>query len=98
MHLRTLALATLLVASPIAAPAQMVSTPAELRSFDVTIRRFDPTGPAGNGQLFVLPVNSPDAEHAIASTLANAAAFSRKTDGAGRPAPVAFMAVKVERR
>ena len=98
MPLRALALAALLAAAPVAATAQTVSTPADLKRFDVTVRRFDPAGPAENGQLFVLPVDSPDAEHAIASTLANAAAFSAKTDGAGHVAPVAFMAVKVERR
>ncbi len=98
MPLRSLVLAALLAAGPVAAAAQTVSTPADLQRFDVTIRRFDPAGAGGNGQLFVLPVNSPDAEHAIASTLANAAAFSRKTDGAGQPASVAFMAVKVQRR
>ena len=90
--------AVLRAAAPVAASAQMVATASDLSRFDVTVRRFDPAGPPGNGQLFVLPVNSPDAEHAIASTLANAAAFSRKTDDAGRPAPVAFMAVKIERR
>ena len=98
MPLRSLALAVLLAAGPVAAAAQAVSTQADLQRFDVTIRRFDPAGAAENGRLFVLPVDSPDAEHAIASTLANAAAFSRKIDGAGRPASVAFMAVKVQRR
>ena len=91
-------LAAVAVAVPAAASAQTVATPADLKRFDVTIRRFDPAGPAGNGQVFVLPVDSPDAEHAIASTLANAAAFSTKTDRSGRPASVAFMAVRVERR
>ena len=80
-----------------AASAQTVQTQAELKHYEVTIRRFDPTqGPAA-GELFVLPVDSPDEEHAIASTIANASAFSRKTE-AGRPLPVAFMAVRVEPR
>ena len=91
-------LAAAALAPAAAASAQTVQSPSELKHYDVTIRRFDPTGPAGNGQVFVLPVDSPDAEHAIASTIANASAFSMKTDGAGRAAPVAFMAVKVERR
>ena len=89
--------AAAMAALPAAASAQMVRTQAELKHFNVTIRRFDPGQPQATGQLFVLPVDSPDAEHAIASTLANAAAFSRKAD-AGRPLPVAFMAVRVEPR
>lgn len=97
MKTPSLLLAAVLVASPLAASAQKVSTPADLKRFDVTVRRFDPAGPAGNGQLFVLPVDSPDAEHAIASTIANAAAFSKKAE-AGQPLPVAFMAVRVEPR
>ena len=95
---RKLALAASLAVVPAAASAQMVQTSTELKHYDVTIRRFDPNGPAGNGQLFVLPVDSPDAEHAIASTIANASAFSMKTDGAEHPTRTAFMAVEVERR
>lgn len=82
---------------PVAASAQMVQTQAELKHYDVTIRRFDPAQGPNNGQLFVLPVDSPDAEHAIASTIANASAFSRKTN-AGQPMPVAFMAVRIDQR
>ncbi len=82
---------------PLAASAQMVGSPADLKHYSVTIRRFDPTQGAAGGQLFVLPVDSPDEEHAIASTIANAAAFSKKM-AAGRVQPVAFMAVQVERR
>ena len=78
--------------------AQMtVSTPSELKKFNVTIRRFDPAQGPHSGQEFVLPVDSPDEEHAIASTLANAASFSRKVEG-GRALPVAFMAVRVSPR
>ena len=71
-------------------------TPA-LTDFVVTVCRFDPAdGPEG-GELFELPVRSPDAEHAIASTLANAASWPGKVAG-GQPAPVAFIAVKLEQR
>jgi hypothetical protein len=49
------------------------------------------------GQDYVLPVDSPDAEHAVASTTANAASFTRKTEG-GKPLPVAFTCIKVEPR
>ncbi len=82
---------------PLAAFAQMVGSPADLHHYNVTVRRFDPTQGPMSGQLFVLPVDGPDAEHAIASTIANAAAFSKKTE-AGQVQPVAFMAVKVEPR
>ena len=83
------------LAIPAAASAQ-VRDPGQLKPYNVTIRRFDPAKPAA-GQLFVLPVDSPEEEHAIASTIANASAFSKKTEG-GRPLPMAFMAVKVEPR
>ncbi len=51
----------------------------------------------GHGQDHVLPINSPDDEHAIASTTANAASIKTKTGG-GRPLPVAFTCVKFEPR
>ncbi len=74
-----------------------VRNAAGLTKFDVTIRRFDPAqGPAG-GEEFVLPVDSPDEEHVIASTLANAASWPGKVAD-GQPLPVAFMAVRVTRR
>jgi hypothetical protein len=74
-----------------------VRTAAELTKFDVTIRRFDPAQGPASGQEFVLPVDSPDEEHAIASTLANAASWPGKVAD-GQPLPVAFMAVHVARR
>ena len=70
---------------------------ADLKPFNVTIRVFDPTKGMAAGQDYVLPVDSPDAEHAIASTTANAASFTVKTEG-GKPLPVAFTCVKVEPR
>ena len=51
-----------------------------LQPFACTIRVFDPA----SGETIkehVLPVDSPDAEHAAASTLANAASFTPKTNG-----------------
>ncbi len=69
----------------------------ELKPFDVTIRVFDPTKGMEDGQDYVLPVDSPDAEHAVASTMANAASFTRKVEG-GKPLPVAFTCIKVEPR
>ena len=72
-------------------------TGTDLKPFAVTVRVFDPAKGLGSGRDYVLPVDSPDAEHAAASTLANAASFTRKTDG-GVALPVAFACVKVEPR
>lgn len=72
-------------------------TKTDLKSFKVTIRVFDPTKGLESGQDYVLPVDSPDAEHAIASTTANAASFTKKADG-GKALPVAFTCIKVEAR
>ncbi|WP_267421467.1 hypothetical protein [Methylobacterium sp. GC_Met_2] len=69
----------------------------QLKPFNVTIRVFDPTKGMESGQDYVLPVDSPDAEHAIASTTANAASFTRKAEG-GKALPVAFTCIKVEAR
>ena len=97
-HLITLALAAVSVTPAIPACAQMpVQTAAALKKFNVTIRRFDPAQGPASGQEFVLPVDSPDEEHAIASTIANAASWPGKVVG-GRPVPMAFMAVRVSPR
>ena len=50
-----------------------------------------------SGQNHVLPVDSPDAEHAIASTTANAASFTREAEG-DKALPVALTCVTVEAR
>ncbi len=68
----------------------------QLKKFNVTIRRFDPTN-TGSGEEFVLPVDSPDAEHAASSTLANAISWSTKTDGK-TALPVAFQCVGITER
>ena len=68
-----------------------------LRPYDVTIKVFDPTKGLDSGDTYVLPVDSPDAEHACASTLANAASFVPKTE-AGQAKTVAFCAVEVKAR
>ena len=75
----------------------MVSGPSDLKPFDVTVRRFDVGKGLPSGVDFVLPVDSPDAEHACASTIANAAAFSKKVEG-GKPLPLAFTCTKIEKR
>jgi hypothetical protein len=69
----------------------------DLKSFACTIRIFD----AETGDTIeehILPVDSPDAEHAAASTLANAASFTRKTDDRGGVRPVALRCVAIEKR
>lgn len=68
-----------------------------LKPFNVTIRVFEPDRGLESGTTYVLPVDSPDAEHACASTLANAASFTEKTEG-GKVRPVAFCAVDVSER
>lgn len=69
----------------------------KLRSFNVTIRVFDPSKGLDSGTSYVLPVDSPDAEHACASTLANAASFTEKTRD-GMAVPIAFCALEVHER
>jgi len=67
-----------------------------LRPFACTIRVFDPVS-GETIEEHVLPVDSPDAEHATASTLANAASFTPKTDG-DTVRSVAFCCTAVEPR
>ncbi|MEN3237859.1 hypothetical protein PUR29_30695 [Methylobacterium ajmalii] len=89
-------LAMLPVMAPVGALADGLAR-ADLKPFNVTIRVFDPTKGIGSGQDYVPPVDSPDAEHAIASTTANAASFTTKTSG-GKAIPVAYTCVRVEPR
>lgn len=91
------ALAGGLVVDPVSAAEQAAPPATTLKHYDVTIRVFDPDGDRGAGRDYVLPVDSPDEEHAAASTLANAAAFTTKTRS-GVALPVAFRCVKVEPR
>lgn len=69
----------------------------KLKPFNVTIRIFNPAEGPESGTTYVLPVDSPDAEHACASTLANAASFTTKTEN-GMTIPVAFSAIDVQER
>ena len=69
-----------------------------LKPFNVTVKVFDPAAGLESGETYVLPVDSPDAEHACASTLANAASWTPKTGDGRVVRPVAFCAVKVEAR
>ncbi len=63
----------------------------------VTVRRSDSGKGLSSGVDFVLPVGSPDAEHACASTTANASAFSKKVED-GKPLPLGFTCIKIEKR
>ena len=65
-----------------------------LKAFTCTIRVLDP-GTGATIEEHRLPVNSPDAEHAAASTLANAASWTPKTDGAA-VRPIAFSCTAIE--
>ena len=68
-----------------------------LKHFNVTIRVYDPDGDRSDSHDYVLPVDSPDEEHAAASTLANAASFTQKTRQ-GAILPVAFRCIRIEPR
>ena len=68
-----------------------------LKPFNCTIRIFDPTDGSTIAE-HVLPVDSPDAEHAAASTLANAASFTAKTGLGDEVKAVAFCCTRIEAR
>jgi len=91
------ALALLALFGVDAAQAAEGPTRTALKPYTVTIRVFDPSKGPASGQDYVLPVDSPDAEHAVASTTANAASFTKKVEN-GRALPVAFTCIKVEPR
>ena len=97
MATASLMLASAAVTAPVVAQTSMVGGPSDLKPFNVTVRRFDSGKGLSSGVDFVLPVDSPDAEHACASTIANAAAFSKKVDS-GEPMPLAFTCTKIEKR
>lgn len=68
-----------------------------LKPYNVTIVSFDPTKGPDSGDQYVLPVDSPDEDHAIASTLANAASFTKKYS-LGQVLPLAFMCKAISPR
>ena len=75
----------------------MLGAPAKLKKYNVTIRRFDPKKGLASGEEFVLPVDCIDEEHAISSTLSNAVAFTKKSQGA-EVLSVAFCCTGIEER
>ncbi len=68
----------------------------DLKPFLVTVRIYDPTNDRTLAE-HALPVDSPDAEHAAASTMANAVSFTTKTAN-GSPLPVAFRVLSITER
>lgn len=69
----------------------------QLKKFNVLVRSFDPQKGVASGEEFLLPVDSPDEEHAVAAAMSNAIAFTTKVQ-AGSPLPIAFCCVGVEAR
>ncbi len=71
-----------------------------LTKYNVTVRRFDPTkgiNDDGDAQNFVLPVDSPNEEHAISAAMSNCVAFTPKMHF-GSLKPIAFCATAVNER
>ncbi len=68
-----------------------------LKKFNVTVQCFDPHQGLASGREFVLPVDSPDAEHAASAAMSNAVAFTTKLDG-GAALPIAFCCTAVSER
>ena len=92
------AVGALTLVAPLAAQTK-AQTPASqnLKKYNVTIRTFNPAQGPASGEQYILPVDSPDPEHAIASTLANAVSFTKKTDGSS-VLPVAFICTGITER
>lgn len=68
-----------------------------LKKFNVTIKRFNPQQGLESGEELVLPVDSPDEEHAAASVMSNVISFTTKMQGS-TALPVAFCCVGVSER
>ncbi len=79
------------------APGVSPSMNPPLRKYNVTIRRFNPQLGLASGEDFILPVDSPDQEHAVSSTMANAVSFTTKTSGSSL-LPVAFTCTAIAER
>ena len=69
----------------------------ELKNFNVIVRSFDPQEGLAKGEEYVLPVDSPDEEHAVSAAMSNAVAFTKKVQGSS-PLPIAFCCVGIEAR
>ena len=83
--------------APLLAQTLVNATGATLKKYNVTVRRFNPAQSSKLGEQFVLPVDSPDPEHAISAAMSNAVAFSAKSNGMS-VIPVAFTCVGIAER
>lgn len=69
----------------------------QLKQYNVTVQTFNPDAREEAEQEYVLPVDSPDEEHAISAAMSNAVAFTTKVEGSTIK-PVAFRCVTVTAR
>ncbi len=69
----------------------------DLKRYNLTVLRFDPKPATAIGETFVLPVESPDEEHAISAALSNAVAFTTKSEGKTL-LPLAFQCLRIGER
>ena len=69
----------------------------QLKQYDVTVQTFNPEATGDSKQEYVLPVDSPDEEHAVSAAMSNAIAFTTKTQGTSVK-PVAFRCIAVTTR
>ncbi len=71
-----------------------------LKKYNITVKRFNPTTSINDdaqADTFILPVDSPDEEHAVSAAMSNAVAFTTKVKG-NSLIPVAFCAIAVHER
>ena len=69
----------------------------QLKQFNVTVQVFNPHMANEPKQEYVLPVDSPDEEHAISAAMSNAVAFTTKVEGTDVK-PLAFSCIAVTLR
>ena len=60
---------------------RVAQSPPDLKRFNVTVRRFDPAKGLVGSTDFVLPVDSPDEEHAASAGMSSAVSFTCKVEG-----------------
>lgn len=69
----------------------------DLKQYNVTVQVFNPEASSEPKQEYVLPVDSPDEEHAISAAMSNAVAFTTKVEGS-TVKPIAFRCLTVALR
>ena len=60
---------------------RVAQSPPDLKGFNVTVRRFDPAKGLAGSTDFMLPVDSPDEEHAASAAMSSAVSFTCKVKG-----------------